>query len=338
MVRIITVDDIRHLIRKITLKTFFLRLIEALERDFSRWHDFDKIPRLANHYPQGVIELMPISDRHYYSFKFVNGHPCNPLSNKQTVVAFGALADIVTGYPVLIAEMTLLTAMRTAATSALASRYLARKGSQSFGIIGTGAQSEFQVLAHHFLLGIDTVYFFDVDNDAMEKFSENLCTFGLTLHPCHDAKAVVQQSEIVTTATADKTRAKIIMADWVYPGTHINGIGGDCPGKTELDLPLVEMCKIVVEQLEQSQREGEIQHLGENRVYAELWELTTGKKCGRESEQEITLFDSVGFALEDYSILRLVYSLGEEYHIGHMLDIVPENRDPKDLYSLLHYK
>lgn len=338
MVRIITVDDMRNLVRKITLKTFFLRLIDGLERDFSRWHDFDKTPRLASHYPHGVIELMPISDKHYYSFKFVNGHPRNPLNNKQTVVAFGALADVATGYPVLISEMTVLTAMRTAATSALASKYLARKNVSSFGIIGTGAQSEFQVLAHHFLLGVNEIYYFDIDRDAMEKFSENLCTFGLKLHPCSNAQSVVEQSDILTTATADKARAKIVMSDWVRAGTHINGIGGDCPGKTELDSSLVDQCKIVVEQLAQSQKEGEIQYSGADKVYAELWELTTGKKPGRGSEQEVTLFDSVGFALEDYSILRLVYSLGEEYHVGHMLDIVPENSDPKDLYSLLHYK
>jgi len=234
--------------------------------------------------------------------------------------------------------MTILTAMRTAATSVLASKYLARKGIKSFGIIGTGAQSEFQVLAHHFSLGINKIYFFDIDPAAMEKFVENLTPFGLELHPCRDAQSIVEQSDIITTATAVKTKAKVVLKDWIKSGTHINGIGGDCPGKTELDPSLLAACKIVVEQLEQSKKEGEIQQLGEGKIFAELWELVSGKKNGRESEQEITLFDSVGFALEDYSVLRLVSSLAEEYHVGHMLDMVPSHRDPKDLYSLLNDK
>lgn len=338
MVRVITVDDVRSIVRKVTLKGFFLQLMDRLVQDFSRWHDFNKMPRLATHYPQGVIELMPVSDQDYYAFKYVNGHPKNSLNHRQTVVAFGALADVATGYPVLMAEMTLLTAMRTAATSVLAAKYLARKTVKSFGIIGTGAQSEFQVLAHHFVLGLKNIYYFDVDPAAMKKFSENLRTFDLHLHPCTDARSVVEQSDIITTATADKTRAKVILSDWVQPGLHINGIGGDCPGKTELEISLIAACKIVVEQLAQTRVEGEIQHVSEDTVFAELWELVAGKKIGRENDEEITLFDSVGFALEDYSVLRLVYRLAEEYHVGHMLDMVPNQRDPKDLYSLLNYK
>lgn len=338
MVRVITVDDVRTLIRKLTLKTFFLRLIDRLEQDYARAPQFSKTPRLASHYPHGVIELMPISDQDYYSFKFVNGHPENPREKKQTVVAIGALADISTGYPVLLSEMTLLTALRTAATSALASKYLARKDARSFGIIGTGAQSEFQVLAHHFLLGIEKVYYYDLDPKAMEKFADNLCSYGLELVPCQNGAEVVANSQILTTATANKSIAKVVADSWIKPGVHINGIGGDCPGKTELDRALLPRCKIVVEHLEQTKHEGEIQQDGEHAVYAELWELAAKAKPGRQSDQEITLFDSVGFALEDYSALRLLYRLAEEYHVGHMLDMVPSPEDPKDLYSLLHYK
>lgn len=335
MVRVITVDDIRQLIRKVTIKYFMVRLIDRLEKDFARWHEFNCQPRLAEHFPHGVIELMPISDQDYYAFKYVNGHPGNPLEDKQTVVATGMLADIATGYPVLLSEMTLLTALRTAATSALAAKYLAMKDATSFGIIGTGAQSEFQVLAHHFGLGIDTVYYYDIDRLAMKKFLDNMSAFGLSLHPCDNAKQVVRQSQMITTATADKLHAKVVHADWVQPGSHINGIGGDCPGKTELDKDLVKKSKIVVEFSHQSLTEGEIQHFSDDKIYAELWQLVAGKKPGRESQQEITLFDSVGFALEDYSVLRLVYALAEEFHIGHVMDLVPGSRSAKDLFGLI---
>ncbi len=94
------------------------RLSDYVEDDFRRWQTFDKTPRVASHTPFGVIELMPTSDHETYAFKYVNGHPSNPGRGFQTVTAFGVLADVHNGYPVFLAEMTLLTALRTAATSA----------------------------------------------------------------------------------------------------------------------------------------------------------------------------------------------------------------------------
>lgn len=335
MVRVITVEDLKQLLHKVTLKTFFLKLIEQLKSDYSRWNEFQKSPRHAIYYPQGVIELMPISDKEYYTFKCVNGHPENTKQNKQTVIGTGQLSLTANGYPLLISEMTILTAFRTAAVSALCSQYLARKDAKTFGIIGTGAQSEFQTLAHHFGLGIHEIYYFDTDPHAMEKFAHNLKPFKLQLHPCRDGKSVVEKSDIITTATAQPGHHQIIHADWVKKGCHINKIGGDSPGKTELDPSLIAICKIVVQLIEQTKVEGEIQQLHDSKVYAELWELVTGKKKGRESTDEITLFDSVGFALEDYSALRLIYRLAEEYNLGHKLDMIPNTPDPKNLFGVL---
>lgn len=335
MIRIITVEDIKKLIHKVSLKSFFLQLTDQLKNDYSRWQQFQKSPRHAVKYPQGTLELMPISDSEYYSFKYVNGHPGNTKLHKRTVTGIGLLASTLTGYPLLISEMTLLTALRTAATSAICSQYMAKKGAKTFGIIGTGAQSEFQTLAHHFALGIQEIFYFDIDPHAMEKFQSNLKSFPLKLHRCSDAKSVVDQSDIITTATAQKGHHNILPIHWIKKGVHINKIGGDSPGKTELDPALVEQCKIVVELPEQTKNEGEIQRVKEAKIYAELWELVTQKKKGRESEFEITLFDSVGFALEDYSALRLVHKLSEEYKLGHLLELIPDMNDPKDLFGVL---
>lgn len=338
MIRVLTVADIKNLIHKVTLKRFFLELIEQLRSDFSRWQEFDRSARHATHYADGVIELMPISDAQYYTFKYVNGHPANTLQRHQTVVATGQLSSALSGYPLMISEMTVLTAFRTAATSALASHYLAKKSAKTFGIIGTGAQSEFQVLAHHFALGIEKVFYFDTDKHAMEKFADNLRSFPLELVVCRDARSVVSESDIVTTATAQKGHHKIILATWPHSGQHFNKIGGDCPGKTELDPELLYRTKIVVEFLEQTEVEGEIQQLkkqANHPIYAELWEIVTGRKKGRESNGEITLFDSVGFALEDYSVLRLVHRLADELHIGHLLEMIPTIQDPKNLFGAI---
>ncbi len=334
MVKVLTIPDIKKLISHIGLKNFFSELVTAIENEFARWEHFQKSPRHAVHLQQGVIEVMPICDDEFYSFKYVNGHPKNTDLKKLTVVAIGLLADLKTGYPLLISEMTLLTAFRTAATSALAAKYLARKNSKTIGIIGTGAQAEFQVLAQKALFDIQTVKYFDIDQNAMKKFHHNLRDQGFELIPCDDAKSVVENVDIITTATATKKQAKILDIHSLQPGLHINTIGGDCPGKTECDKDILSRAKIVVEYLQQSLHEGEIQQMGNSAsVYAELWELVTGKKKGRESDQEITLFDSVGFAIEDFAILKFMYAMAIKNNMGASMDLIPQLNDPKDLFS-----
>ncbi|WP_251366210.1 ornithine cyclodeaminase [Coxiella-like endosymbiont of Rhipicephalus sanguineus] len=302
---------------------------------FSRWDEFEKMSRVASTVERGILELMPFWGKDYYSVKYVNGHPHNPKDNKQTIVGIGILADVATGYPLMISEMTLLTALRTAATAALASKYLAKLNSKTFAIIGTGAQSEFQMIAHKILFDIQTINYFDIDPNAMGKFAKNLLPYGFDLQQKENAESSVKNADIITTLTAARKQSKILKEEWIKPGMSINVIGGDCPGKTELDSKILEQSKIVIEFLEQSKEEGEIQDYNSMNIYAELWELSQGKKLGRTSDDEIFVFDSVGFALEDYVILRLVYSLAEDFHVGHMLDMVPESRNPNDLFGLL---
>lgn len=336
MIKIITISDVKKLIHVVGIQKFFQLLIAEVEKQYSRWDFFQKSMRHAIHLDQGVIELMPICDDELYSFKYVNGHPINTAESKLTVVAVGMLSDIRSGYPLLISEMTLLTAFRTAATSALASRYLARKNTKTLGIIGTGAQSEFQVLAHCAAFDIKAVKYFDIDRNAMKKFHDNLSGQAFQLIACDDAQSVLENSDIITTATAAKSRAKILENDWIKPGLHINGIGGDCPGKTELDKNILARAKIVVEYLPQSKTEGEIQQADSaGGVYAELWELASGVKKGRESDNEITLFDSVGFALEDFAVLKLVHELSIKNNIGESVELIPSLRDPKNLFGVL---
>ncbi|MCX7121585.1 MAG: ornithine cyclodeaminase [Gammaproteobacteria bacterium] len=334
MVKVITLSDIKKLINTVGVNPFFQALILSLEKEFSRWDRFDKSPRHAVHTHDGVIELMPTADDEFYTFKYVNGHPSNPKSNKLTVVAVGLLSDVNNGYPLLLSEMTVLTALRTAATSALASKYLAKKDSKIMGIIGTGAQSEFQILALKTLFPVETVKYFDIDSEAMKKFEINLNNLNIKLIACDDAVSVVEDCDIITTATAAKGHVRILESQWIKPGMHINAIGGDCPGKTELDKNILPRAKIVIEYFPQSKIEGEIQQ-SDAPVYAELWELTSGKKPGRLDNAEITLFDSVGFALEDFVILKFIYALATENNIGTEMDLIPNMPDPKNLFGLL---
>ena len=335
MTKLVTIHDIQAIIGKVGILDFFRQLIDRLESDYARWDDFYKSPRHAIHYPHGVMELMPTSDDDYYTYKFVNGHPNNPIDNKMTVVALGMLAEVKNGYPLMLSEMTLLTALRTAATSALAAKFMAKSQSETLAMIGTGSQAEFQTLAMKAIFPIKTVRYFDIDTAAMEKFAANMAEYDIKLMPCKSAEETVSGCDIITTATADKKASRILQQAWIQPGMHINGVGGDCPGKTELDPALLSKAKIVIEFLPQTKVEGEIQNTGNNAIYAEMWELASKQKPGRENDEEITIFDSVGFALEDYSVLRLIYDLAKQQHVGESINMIPSLSNPKDLFLLL---
>ncbi len=336
MVTFLNASDVAKVVRRVGPRRFWERMVEALREDFVRWERFDKSPRFASHSPGGVIELMPVSDGEIFAFKFVNGHPGNTQLCLQTVVAFGALADVATGYPIFMSDMTLATAFRTAATSVLAARHLARPDSRTMALIGLGAQSEFQAYAFREILGIDRLRVFDVDEEAADKFESNMASLGVEIRRCPDARTAALGADIVTTITADKKRATILDADMIAPGAHINAVGGDCPGKTELSRDLLLRAQICVEYAPQTRIEGEIQQLPADHPVAELHEVLAGREAGRKSRESITVFDSVGFALEDFSALRFLRDLARETGIGAALELTAAPANPKDLFSLLH--
>ena len=336
MTLLLTPRDVAHIVRAQGVAGALQRLTHAIEADFLRWGEFDKSARTAAHSPEGVIELMPISDGTTYTFKYVNGHPGNTPIGLPTVMAFGGLADVATGQPELLSELTLTTALRTAATSALAARCLARSNSRTMALIGNGAQSEFQALAFHHLLGIDEIRLFDIDAAATAKLQRNLRGVPrLKLVSCASTALAVRGADIVTTVTADKTRAAIVTADMVEPGMHINAVGGDCPGKTELHPEVLRKARVVVEYEPQTRIEGDIQQLPSDFAVTELWQLLQGNSPGRDDARQVTVFDSVGFALEDFSALRWLRDSARELGIGAAAHLVPALDDPKDLFALL---
>lgn len=331
----LSAPDAVKLVRSKGLKACIAGIANNIRADFLRWGDFDKSPRVANHSRDGAIELMPISDDKAYSFKYVNGHPKNTAVGLPTVMAFGVLADVATGAPTLVSELTLTTAIRTAATSALAAKTLARPGSKVMALIGNGAQSEFQALAFQHLLGIDTLRLYDLDGAASAKLVANLSGSGLKLQVCNSTREAVKGADIVTTITADKQYATIITADMLEPGMHINAVGGDCPGKTELAAAVLEAGKVFVEFTPQTRIEGDIQQMPADFAVTELWEVFTGNKTGRDTPEQITVFDSVGFALEDFAALRFMHQAALELGLGERLALIPQSADPKNLFGTL---
>lgn len=335
LVPFVSVDNMMKLVLATGVETVLTELSAFVEEDFRRWEAFDKTPRVASHSAEGVIELMPTSDGQVYGFKYVNGHPKNTKEGRQTVTAFGVLADVGNGYPVLLSEMTLLTALRTAATSAVAAKHLAPKGARTMAIIGNGAQSEFQALAFKAVLGIDAVRLYDIDASASARCGRNLTGRGLDVTLCGSSQEAIEGAEIITTVTADKQYATILTDNMVGAGIHINAVGGDCPGKTELHRDILLRSSIFVEYPPQTRIEGEIQQLPEDYPVNELWRVIAGEQPGRQDHREITLFDSVGFATEDFSALRYIRSKLNGSSFYENLDLLADPDDPRDLFGML---
>ena len=333
MTRFVDVPALSRLIQAIGVVPFIGELADAIHADFVRWADFEMSARMASHSEIGVIELMPVSDANHYAFKYVNGHPGNTAKGLYTVMAFGVLAEVATGYPVLLSELTLATALRTSATSLMAARALARPDARRMALIGNGAQSEFQALAFHCHLRIDEIAVSVVDPAATDKLVRNLAAWpALRIVRAASVADAVRGADIVTTVTADKAYATILTPDMIEPGMHINAVGGDCPGKTELHADVLRGARVFVEYEPQTRIEGDIQQLPADFPVVDLWRVLAGTQDGRQGTDQVTVFDSVGFALEDYSTLRYVLEQSTRRSLGVDVELVPQADDPKDLF------
>jgi ornithine cyclodeaminase len=332
MTLLLNTTDIAKLVAAQGMPVVLGQLAQRIEQDFRRWSEFDKSARVASHSTHGVIELMPIADDRMYSFKYVNGHPKNTAEGMPTVMAFGVLAEVSSGRPLLISELTVTTALRTAATSVVAARALARPQPRSMALIGNGAQSEFQALAFHHLLGVTEIHAYDIDRAASAKLVRNLAGVpGLTVRVFDSTAAAVHGVDIVTTVTADKNYATILTPEMVEPGMHINAVGGDCPGKTELHPDVLRRSSVFVEYEPQSRIEGDVQQMPADFPVTELWRVLDQRAAGRRNPMEVTVFDSVGFALEDYSALNYLWAGAQRRGLGRRVELVAQPANPKDL-------
>lgn len=336
MVQFVGVPHMRAWVSDVGPERILAGLSEQIEQDLLHWRRFDKVPRVATHSPVGVIELMPTSDGSLYSFKYVNGHPLNPSRGLQTVTAFGVLSDVNTGYPLLMSEMTMLTALRTAAASGVAARALAHSNSQVHALIGTGSQAEFQALAIRAALDVNHLRAWDTDPAALEKFERNARALGFTVDIATSAASAVAGADIITTCTADKTNARVLDDAAVEPGVHVNAIGGDCPGKTELDAATLTGADLIAVEYEpQTRVEGEIQQLDPDYPVTALWDVLSGAAPGRTNDSQITVFDSVGFAIEDFSALRYARDSVDGTDFYENIDLVANPDNPKDLFGFV---
>jgi ornithine cyclodeaminase len=185
------------------------------------------------------------------------------------------------------------------------------------------------------MLGITDIRAYDIDSAASLRLARNLATSGLNVTICKTPEDAIEGAQIITTVTADKKSATILTDNMVGTGVHINAVGGDCPGKTELHRDILLRSDIFVEFPDQTHIEGEFQQLDRDHPVTELWQVYAGKAEGRTSQDQITLFDSVGFAIEDFAALRYVRDLLPRTGHFEKLDLLADPDDPRDLYGMV---
>ncbi|UCG54612.1 MAG: ornithine cyclodeaminase family protein [Dehalococcoidia bacterium] len=255
----------------------------------------------------GDFRAMPAAIGGVAGMKWVNVHLKNRDKNLPSIMAIIILNDPETGYPLAIMDATEITAYRTAAVSAVASKYLARKQSSSLGIIGAGHQAYPHIMAHLALFDLTVIRVHDRSKIAVNKLINSFPDYALTECSIEEAAA----SDIVCTLTP--SRLPIIQYPWIKTGTHINAVGADAKGKQELEPSILSSAMVIVDDVDQASTAGEINvpvsngTFKLNQIYATLSEIIIGKKRGRIDEKTITIFDSTGIAVEDIAVAKLLY-------------------------------
>jgi len=245
--------------------------------------------------------------------KIVNVHTGNASKGLPTVMALMVLNSTETGAPKAVMGATYLTAMRTGAAGGIAAKNLARPGSETVGLIGAGAQARTQLLALSKLFFIREVFVADTSIERCASFKKDCqafldCSYNLTTDP-------KEASECDILVTTTPSRKPIVRDEWILPGTHINAIGADAKGKQELEPAILRRSKVVVDDMVQATHSGEVNvsisagELSPGDIYAEIGDIVAGKVPGRANEEEITVFDSTGLAIQDVATANRVYSL-----------------------------
>jgi len=261
---------------------------------------------------RGDFRAMPAALPGCAGVKWVNVHPQNPSRDLPSVMAVLIYSDPETGYPLAIMDATEITAYRTGAAAAIASKYLARRNARAIGIIGAGFQAHTQILAHAELFNPISIKASDVSRTAVERLMTAFPQFSIK--NCSIQEAVA--SDIVCTLTP--SRGPIVKREWITPGTHINAVGADAPGKQELDPSILKEAIVVVDDLTQASHSGEINvpiqkgmySIGE--IYGTLPEIVAGKKKGRTDNKAITVFDSTGIAVEDIAVAKILFEKAQQ--------------------------
>ncbi|AKB50798.1 Ornithine cyclodeaminase [Methanosarcina barkeri str. Wiesmoor] len=300
--------------------------MQVVERAF-RQHGLGRVqmpPKSYLYYTayNGDLRTMPayLEEENITGVKIVNVHPGNPDRGLPTVMALIVLISPETGVPVAIMDGTYLTDVRTGAAGGIAAKYLARKDSKVIGLVGAGNQAKTQLKALCEVFEPELVRVTSSTKESSEQFIREMAdTTPCEIRYEENIEKVCNCDILVTTTP---TRKPIVKAQWIKEGTHINAIGADAVGKEELDPELLIRSKIIVDDIVQALHSGEVNvplskhYISENDIHAELGEVIVGLKPGRTSDEEITIFDSTGLAIQDVASAHLVYERAVSKGLG----------------------
>ncbi|MHA3962415.1 MAG: ornithine cyclodeaminase family protein [Candidatus Thorarchaeota archaeon SMTZ1-45] len=288
------------------------------------------VQHLDVHQYNGEVDIKSgfVEDFRLMGTKIASGFYDNQKKGLPPGIAVIVLLDLKTSMPLAIMDGTHITAYRTGAAGAVAASFLARKDSERIGIVGAGTQGCMQLLALRELFDIQNVKVWDIKQEMATRYKDQMSKqLSIDIQVVNKPDAAVPDSDILVTATP--SRKALINADSIHDGIHINAIGADGPGKQELDPHIMTRAsKIVVDSLEQCRKIGEIQHalnqgiINESKIHAEIGEIINGKKSGRESDDEITLFDSTGLSAQDIAAAKIVYDTAKKKGLGQRINLL----------------
>ncbi len=269
-------------------------------------------------FEKGDLRAMPAYIEGHAGIKWVNSHPDNRKKGLPTVMAVLIYNDPETGFPLAVMDATHLTNLRTGAAGGIAGKYLARRDSRVIGFIGCGMQAETQFMALKEVFDIEKALCYDISGRNAEKFAEMVRRAGIDAK-ITDAEGACRCDILVTTTPS---RKPVVKAEWIQEGVHVNAIGADAPGKQELDPEILKKAKIVVDDYQQAIHSGEVNVpisegiITPEGIHASIGEIIAGMKSGRESDDEITIFDSTGLAIQDIATARVVFEKAVKLGIG----------------------
>jgi alanine dehydrogenase len=275
----------------------------------------------------GDLRTMPayIEPADATGVKIVNVHPKNAEKQLPTVMAVITLQDPRTGYPIALMNGTYLTALRTGAAGAIASKYLAKKNASVVGFIGCGVQAQTQLDMHMLVRDIKKIVIFDTNKEVQQHFADWAKQHHKLDVELADSVEGACRCDILNTLTPVKN--PIVKKEYVRPGMHINAIGADAPGKEELESSILKTAKVVVDDWEQASHSGEINvpyghgELKREDLYGELGDIVAGKKPGRQNDTDVTIFDSTGLGIQDIVVAHLVYTRAIKAGKGTHVDL-----------------
>lgn len=291
------------------------KVIDAVEQGFTDYAkgDIQMPPKQYLDFKeyQGDLRIMPCysSVLKMAGTKIVNVHPQNPEKGLPTIMAVVILNDAQNGKALAVIEAAWITGIRTGAAGAIAAKYLAKKDAKTMGVVGAGQQAFFQIVATCKVRNIKEILVYDPKEESFTKLAESLKELGIEIKKA----SLEETAKTDILATTTPVRQPIVKNEWILPGTHINAIGADAQGKEELEPAILKRSKIVIDNWAQASHSGEINVplekglIKKEDIYAELGDIVSKKVKGREREDEITIFDSTGLALQDLYTAHLIW-------------------------------